>query len=268
MYKSGTLAGLLIIMLVCTSGCSLPSDNQKNSSKPGVSGESAAEIPELPDEYHAPPQARPKTGPASPVTLTLTEKIPVLIPAQRTTINGTNTSGNSTDMNTTTTITDASVPVAQFTSDVMLGYSPLAVRFTDSSLNIPTAWSWDFGDSSTSFLQNPVHTYHTGGIYTARLIAANKAGSSGYSGNISVYAPGFSAAPVNGKAPLMVTFAETGTGYPEPSAWYWDFGDGTGCSSREKNHVYTSPGTYDVKLRISGTAGTTWVNRSAAVTVT
>jgi PKD repeat protein len=268
MYKSGTLACILIIMLVCTSGCSLPSGNQKNSSKPGISGESAAEIPELPDKYIAPPQALSKTGPASPVTSTLTEKIPILVPAQRTTINASDSSGNSTDANTTAPVTDASVPVAQFTSDVTTGYAPLVVRFTDSSQNIPTAWSWDFGDGSTSFLQNPGHTYSTGGFYTVRLIAANKAGSSGFSVNISVYAPGFSATPVNGKAPLTVSFTETGTGYPEPTAWNWDFGDGIGCSSREKNHVYTSPGTYDVKLRISGTAGTTWVNRSAAVTVT
>jgi PKD repeat protein len=268
MYKSGTLACILIMMLVCTSGCSLSSGDQKNSSKPGISSESVAKIPELPDEYSAPPQARPKTGPASPVTPTLTEKIPDLVPAQRTTINGTDSSGNSTDSNTTTPITDASVPVAQFISDVTAGYAPLAVRFTDASQNIPTAWSWDFGDRRTSFLQNPMHTYSTGGFYTVRLIAANKAGSSGYSGNISVYAPGFSAAPVNGKAPLTVTFTETGTGYPEPTEWNWDFGDGSACSSREKIHVYTSPGTYEVKLRISGTAGTTWVNRSAAVTVT
>jgi PKD repeat protein len=83
-----------------------------------------------------------------------------------------------------------------------------------------------------------------------------------------VYAPGYSVIPDRGTAPLTVTFSNTGTGYPEPSAWYWDFGDGTSCTARTISHVYAMPGSYEVKFRISGIAGTTWVNHSAAVIVT
>lgn len=51
------------------------------------------------------------------------------------------------------------------------------VQFTDQSLNVPTTWSWDFGDGGTSDEQSPAHTYSTAGTYTVTLIAGNSAGS-------------------------------------------------------------------------------------------
>jgi Zn-dependent metalloprotease len=51
------------------------------------------------------------------------------------------------------------------------------IAFIDSSLNNPTAWSWDFGDGTTSTLQNPVHQYAANGNYTIRLTASNQYGA-------------------------------------------------------------------------------------------
>jgi PKD repeat protein len=68
-------------------------------------------------------------------------------------------------------------PVAGFTADVTSGKAPLAVTFTDQSTNSPTGWSWDFGDSGTSTLQNPAHTYTAAGTYTVTLTASNEDGS-------------------------------------------------------------------------------------------
>lgn len=42
------------------------------------------------------------------------------------------------------------------------------VSFTDQSTNA-TSWFWEFGDGNTSTLQNPVHTYGSGGPFTATL---------------------------------------------------------------------------------------------------
>ena len=50
--------------------------------------------------------------------------------------------------NKTAYITTANIPVANFTSNVTSGSSPLALQFNDSSTNTPTSWLWNFGDSS------------------------------------------------------------------------------------------------------------------------
>ena len=57
------------------------------------------------------------------------------------------------------------------------GPSPLTVSFAAAIANSPTAWSWDFGDGSTSTLQNPVHTYMADGSFTVSLIATGPGGA-------------------------------------------------------------------------------------------
>ncbi len=68
-------------------------------------------------------------------------------------------------------------PVADFTGVPLTGAAPLAVTFTDLSANAPTSWLWDFGDGTTSTLQNPTHPYRGVGTYTVTLTAANAGGS-------------------------------------------------------------------------------------------
>ena len=68
-------------------------------------------------------------------------------------------------------------PTANFSASVTLGIAPLDVSFTDLSNQIPTGWSWDFGDSGTSGDQHPSHQYTTPGDYTVSLTATNPNGS-------------------------------------------------------------------------------------------
>src|SRR5674476_1461019 len=63
-------------------------------------------------------------------------------------------------------------PVADFGSNLVSGYAPLDVQFTDLSQNA-TAWNWDFGDGATSTEQNPNHTYLSAGTYLVNLIVIN-----------------------------------------------------------------------------------------------
>jgi PKD repeat protein len=58
---------------------------------------------------------------------------------------------------------------ASFVADRTSGVAPLTVRFTDTSANSPTSWSWTFGDGNTSTEQHPTHTYTTPGNYTVTL---------------------------------------------------------------------------------------------------
>ena len=64
------------------------------------------------------------------------------------------------------------VPVADYTYQAQ----NLTVTYTDQSTNNPTAWDWDFGDGSTSSLQNPEHTFAGSGNYTTCLMPINSCG--------------------------------------------------------------------------------------------
>jgi PKD repeat protein len=71
----------------------------------------------------------------------------------------------------------AGTPTAEFSASIVSGDPPLDVSFTDLSTELPTGWSWDFGDTGTSSDQNPNHQYTTAGTYTVSLTATNPNGS-------------------------------------------------------------------------------------------
>jgi PKD repeat protein len=71
----------------------------------------------------------------------------------------------------------AGTPTAEFSASIVSGDPPLDVSFTDLSTELPTGWSWDFGDTGISSLQHPVHAYTTNGTYTVSLTATNASGS-------------------------------------------------------------------------------------------
>ena len=58
---------------------------------------------------------------------------------------------------------------------------PRTIFFYDNSWGNITKWSWDFGDGSTSNLQNPVHQYESGGEWTVTLTIAGPHGKTSLS---------------------------------------------------------------------------------------
>lgn len=68
-------------------------------------------------------------------------------------------------------------PIADFSASVVTGSAPLIVVFSDTSINGPVAWLWNFGDGNTSTQRNPTHVYEQDGIYTVSLTATNASGS-------------------------------------------------------------------------------------------
>jgi PKD repeat protein len=61
-----------------------------------------------------------------------------------------------------------SQPQAGFTGAPLAGIAPLTVQFTSTSTGA-NAYSWDFGDGTTSPAQNPRHTYMNAGLYSVTL---------------------------------------------------------------------------------------------------
>lgn len=68
-------------------------------------------------------------------------------------------------------------PIANFSVDKTYISPGLIVFYSDNSSNNPSDWLWDFGDGSTSTLQNPSHKYTTTGINTVTLSVSNDIGS-------------------------------------------------------------------------------------------
>ncbi len=77
----------------------------------------------------------------------------------------------------TVTAPSQNPPDAQFIGAPTSGKASLTVQFTDQSTGNPTSWSWNFGDRTSSTLQNPAHTYTKKGTYTVSLTVTNANGS-------------------------------------------------------------------------------------------
>lgn len=53
-----------------------------------------------------------------------------------------------------------------------------------------------------------------------------------------------------------------------PTSWSWDFGDGTGSSSKNPTHKYNTSGTYTVQLTATNANGSNAITKTGYVTVT
>jgi FOG: PKD repeat len=79
------------------------------------------------------------------------------------------------------------LPIANFSSDISAGYTPLTVKFTDMSENA-TSVNWDFENDGDidSTKRNPIHKFTTAGTYTVNLTAINENGTNSTFGIIEV----------------------------------------------------------------------------------
>jgi PKD repeat protein len=162
-----------------------------------------------------------------------------------------------TDMQTPVSVPEA--PVAGFSALPALGFLPLTVDFTDSSVGSITTWFWEFGDGTTSVEQHPSHTYTMAGRYTVRLTVAGAGGSNTLTQTeyITVTSPpvaNFQASLTTGLTPLPVVFTDISTG--DIQSWLWDFGDGSTSTAQHPTHTYTASGAYTVRLTVAGNGGT------------
>jgi len=152
-------------------------------------------------------------------------------------------------------------PSAYFSATPLSGHAPLSVSFSDSSINNPTSWFWDFGDGNFTgnMTQSPSHLYTTNGVYTVSLSVGNAQGNSTLSKanyivamNASELYPSFTAIPTSGVVPLSVQFIDNTTSYNATiDSWLWKFGDGNISSSQNPLYTYNHAGTYFANLTVT-----------------
>ena len=73
--------------------------------------------------------------------------------------------------------------------------------------------------------------------------------------------------PVSGMTPLLVNFTDASTG--AVTTWEWDFeNDGiVDDTTRNPQHIFVQPGSYTVKLTVTGPGGTDDETKTGYVTV-
>ena len=151
-------------------------------------------------------------------------------------------------------------PVASFSANPLSGSAPLTVIFASTSTNT-TTHDWDFnGDGVLDASGTSVsYTYNDAGSYTVSLTATGPNGVDTLTRtNYVTVSPSppialFSANTTTGKKDLRVEFTNESIRYSSSS---WDFGDGNTSSDTNPIHTYTTSGTFDVSLSVTGDAGT------------
>ncbi len=163
-------------------------------------------------------------------------------------------------------------PVAQFSAVPVSGPPPLNVAFSDLSTGTITSWSWNFGDGTSSTLQNPSHTYALGS-YAVSLQVTGPGGTNTMLKPAFIQVTNtppppvanFSSAPNAGTAPLSVAFTDLSAG--TVASWLWSFGDGTTSTLQNPTHVYGA-GTFSVSLTVTGAGSSSTLTKAGLVVVT
>ena len=121
-----------------------------------------------------------------------------------------------------------------------------------------TGWNWNFGDGSSSILQNPSHTYTAAGIYSVTLLSSGADGCNGIKTlTLNIFGPPvvqFVATNTTACAVTALTFSDQST-TPAGSTYLWRFGDGKTATAQNPANTYTTGGIYSVKLIVTSPAG-------------
>jgi len=162
-------------------------------------------------------------------------------------------------------------PQAAFSADTRSGAAPLTVHFADASSGEVEQLTWDFGDGAGASVATPTHTYSTPGSYDVSLTAVGPGGERIETkvGYIVVTEPAPVAAMSQsvsaGTSPLTIVFTDQSTGVVETRLW--ELGDGSTATGAQAVHTYRAPGSYDVRLSVTGPGGTDSVLHTGAVIV-
>ena len=166
---------------------------------------------------------------------------------------------NYCEADTSKNIFISTLPVANFSFDTnCLGE---AISFIDLSVDSNytiTAWNWNFGDTTTSSLQNPIHFYGNSGLYNVNMLVTNSNGCS----DTAIFAVLVDTLPVAGFNANNITIGGI-TNFTEISiansafinSWNWDFGDGNTSNQQNPGHIYNQSDTFSVKLTVINSNG-------------
>ncbi len=150
----------------------------------------------------------------------------------------------------------ANGPTADFSFNPQHPDVSSVIRFKDNSTGNIVNWTWDFGDGSYSYEENPVHYYGIEGIYTVTLTVTDINGSKdSISKEIKIAKSSVPKAKFTYKKYFinLTVVVDGSESYDENGKivnWTWDWGDGTISYGERNKHRYSSNGTYTVTLTV------------------
>jgi microbial collagenase len=190
--------------------------------------------------------------------------------------------GEYSGVNLTASYTDGTVvnqaPVAQLNGPYSAAVNAI-INFSSNGSTDPdgsiAAYSWDFGDNTTSTLANPSHSYATADIYTVSLTVTDNLGlthtaSTTATTTATNQAPlVFINGPYLGDIDVAMNFSSAGSSDPDGSiaSYSWSFGDGTTSNQAEPAHTYTTANTFTVSLSITDNQGLTETATTTATVI-
>ena len=153
-------------------------------------------------------------------------------------------------------------PTTDFTGANVNGCKPpLTVSFTDQSVGA-TSWLWNFGDGTTSTLQNPQHNFTNYNSYNVTLTTSSAGGCSSSKTktafvNITKPIVSIPTLPGYGCAPFTFNPSISVTAVDGIASYLWDFGNGTTSTAASPPAQVYGTGNYNVSLTITTNGGCT-----------
>ena len=168
------------------------------------------------------------------------------------------------------------LPGVSLFNDNEIGCSlPHTVNFAAFS-NTAIVYSWNFGDNTTSGLQNPTHTYTEFGLYPVSLEVTDANGcTSNITDTIEIFAleAQMNLNTISGCSPVDFTLTENSISITPVNSWYWEvdtaFSDPNSPLFTSTDQVpsfsLVDTGWYDVTLIVTNTLGCvdTFINYGA-----
>lgn len=153
-------------------------------------------------------------------------------------------------------------PVALFSIDKENAVVDEEISLQNES-TFASSFNWDFGDGTSSTIENPKHSYNQAGLYTITLSATGEGGTSSTSKDIVIDYPepiaNFSIDITNPQPNEEINFINSSE---FASSFSWDFGDGSTSNEENPKHSFSELGDYIVMLSASGDGGTNSVSKT------
>ncbi len=139
--------------------------------------------------------------------------------------------------------------------------SNLLVTFSNSPPSA-TYYYWDFGDSTTSNVLNPTHTYADTGTYMVDFVVSANCDTDTLSQLVCIYIP---------STDFTFSFSDPQTNFSSLNnnavSYFWDFGDSTTATGQNVSHIFSDTGMHTIVLAVDFGCGPDTLTKTISVLV-